>query len=154
MQEVERTHCSFTSSRNAVAAFSWSIGRCVSIAGSGLGGEGEKSGLFFPHTLLKPAVCSKAKEAFPGLNCQSNAKCTGALLIISLLRGFTLEFCFKLLLIQPVTCFGEKRPVFFWQRDDCSIFHDFSSKEIPGSALQEKTFLNIIAKPVRFPQGY
>lgn len=96
-EEVERKHSSFVSSRNAVAALSWSCGRCVSIASSGLEGETGKSGLFFfsSYTLLKPsAICSEARDAFPRLNCQSNAKYIGALLLISLLRGFVWGFLF------------------------------------------------------------
>lgn len=104
--------------------FSWSCGRCVGIASSRLRGETGKSSLF-SSILLKPsAICSEAREAFPRFNCQSNAKYIGALLIIPPLRGFALGFCFKLS-ANPATSFGEKLPVFFWQWDDCSVFHGF-----------------------------
>lgn len=59
---------------------------------------------FSSYTLLKPsAICSEARDAFPRLNCQSNAKYIGALLLIPLLRGFVFGvFALSSLLIQPL----------------------------------------------------
>lgn len=54
-EHQRRGENSFTSSRNTVAAFPWSSGRCGRTAGSGLGGDGEKSSLLFP--LFTAATC-------------------------------------------------------------------------------------------------
>ena len=123
-----------------MAAFPCSWGRCVRTAGSGLGGDGEKSSLLFPpSSLLQLAVRSKASEALPRLKSQSNATCVRALIIISHWEVLLWSFALSSLLIQLVTYFGEKLPVFFRQYSDCSIFRDFPPQGICQLSVTEES---------------
>lgn len=94
---------------------------------------------FSPSSLLQLAVCSKATEAFPRLKSQSNAKCMGALFIIPHWEVLLWNFALSSLLIQLVTYFGEKLPIFFWQHNDCSIFRDFPSQGICQLSVTEES---------------
>lgn len=99
----------------------WKVGQhcCWLRAGRG----GGKSDLFFPHTLLKP-VCSRPQKLSQGLTARPVPSAQELYLKFPHWEVLLCSFALSSLLIQPVTYFGEKLRVFFWQHSDCSVFHD------------------------------